>query len=534
MLRTLTNTTYCGRLFQQRTRKRLAHESSTNSLLRPFSSRANRLEVDDPFEKIHGGIQRPVSDLDLPSRHQLRLPGRSIIPVGHENLPAPLESRLVTRNLDELVEPTSLLSDFPYNSDVCVLGGGLIGASIAYYLGQHCWQGSRIALIERDFEHRLSVTGNGSGQLHGQHALPETLQLSSFSANFLRHAHQLLATPDLLVPDSCYHPLGRLMVVDERYVHRLYEQQQLQQVHGVQCELVESSELAARYPWLSTSGVLVGAYCGENAGWYDTAGVTRALLARAERCGVAVKQGEVVGVKRGDSEHDGCDDLFRGETIDSVIVRQADGRLERASAASFVLACGANSGCVAELADIGVCGENMLGIPLPIRARKRYTYRLHIPDGPGIDCPLLVSSTGLFLRRVGLHEQFVCSCEPPSLHHEPDPNSLHVQPEYFEEHVRPALVRLVPSADNATVLESRAHLVDHNDFDDCPIVGFHPHYTNLFIATGFGDRAAQMAPAIGRAVYESIYYHKYSSIDLTRFGFNRIVSGSQLFEARCG
>lgn len=58
------------------------------------------------------------------------------------------------------------------------------------------------------------------------------------------------------------------------------------------------------------------------------------------------------------------------------------------------------------------------------------------------------------------------------------------------------------------------------------------YYTNvymihIFISTVLG---CQHAPGIGRAIAESIIDGHYSSIDLTRFGFDRLLTDEPLVE----
>ena len=39
---------------------------------------------------------------------------------------------------------------------------------------------------------------------------------------------------------------------------------------------------------------------------------------------------------------------------------------------------------------------------LPVEPRKRYVYAVHCPDGPGINCPMVIDPSGLYFRREGL------------------------------------------------------------------------------------------------------------------------------------
>jgi glycine/D-amino acid oxidase-like deaminating enzyme len=53
---------------------------------------------------------------------------------------------------------------------------------------------------------------------------------------------------------------------------------------------------------------------------------------------------------------------------------------------------------------------------------------------------------------------------------------------------------------------------------------------NLLIATGFSGHGIMHAPATGLAISELVLEGRYKTIDLTRFGTERIVSGKPYIE----
>lgn len=71
---------------------------------------------------------------------------------------------------------------------------------------------------------------------------------------------------------------------------------------------------------------------------------------------------------------------------------------------------------------------------------------------------------------------------------------------------------------------------EYNTFDENGIVGPHPLYNNLFIAAGFSGHGIQQSPAIGRAVAEMLLEGTFKTIDLTRFGFDRLLLDKPMYE----
>jgi len=63
---------------------------------------------------------------------------------------------------------------------------------------------------------------------------------------------------------------------------------------------------------------------------------------------------------------------------------------------------------------------------------------------------------------------------------------------------------------------------DCNVLDNNAIVGKHPKYENVFLATGFTGRGLMQSPGIGRGLTELITTGKYQTIDLSCFGLDRI------------
>lgn len=72
--------------------------------------------------------------------------------------------------------------------------------------------------------------------------------------------------------------------------------------------------------------------------------------------------------------------------------------------------------------------------------------------------------------------------------------------------------------------------MDYNYFDENLIVGNHPYHRNFIIAAGGTCHGAMFAPAIGRAIVETVISDTYETINLSRFTFDRILDDELLVE----
>lgn len=90
---------------------------------------------------------------------------------------------------------------------------------------------------------------------------------------------------------------------------------------------------------------------------------------------------------------------------------------------------------------------------------------------------------------------------------------------------------IVLTLSSCTQLQSAwAGLYEYNTFDQNGIIGPHPVLQNLVFANGFSGHGIQQSPAVGRAVSEVIVDGRTHSIDLSDFGFQRILDGKLLRE----
>ncbi len=124
-------------------------------------------------------------------------------------------------------------------------------------------------------------------------------------------------------------------------------------------------------------------------------------------------------------------------------------------------------------------------VPLPVEPRKRYVYCVHAPEGPGLNCPLVIDPSGTYFRREGYGGHYLCGRSPLNREMEPSIDNLDVDHDFFEEHVWPKIANRVDAFNNIKLHSAWAGYYDYNFWDQNAIIGRHPVHDNVYFATGF-------------------------------------------------
>ena len=94
----------------------------------------------------------------------------------------------------------------------------------------------------------------------------------------------------------------------------------------------------------------------------------------------------------------------------------------------------------------------------------------------------------------------------------------------------PALAHRVPAFEELKLMRAWAGHYDYNTLDQNALLGPHPEVENFYFANGFSGHGVQQAPAAGRAVAELILHRRYVTLDLARFGYDRILRNEPIRE----
>lgn len=382
--------------------------------------------------------------------------------------------------------------------DIVIVGGGIVGSASAYYLRKHGFSGS-IAMVEKDTTWQFGCTARSAGGLRQQFSTPENIALSTFGIGLVKSLQQEFGPG----ADVGFKEHGYLICAADESLAVLEENHAVQIAHGADNVLLRGRDLAARFPWLVADGIAAGCFGLSNEGWIDPYMLASLFRKAAVARGVDLIQGEVTGLARAGSRISGVT-LASGEAM---------------GCGTLVNAAGAGAGALANLA----------GIALPVGPRKRYVYVIDCPAATEAlhKAPLTVLPGGIYFRPEG--RNFLSGLSPDE-HEEPAQFDWEVDHAWFEERIWPGLAERVPLFEAIKVISAWTGHYDYNAFDQNAVIGPHPDVTNFLFANGFSGHGLQQGPATGNAIAELVLHGEYRTIDLTRFGYDRITLNAPLYE----
>jgi glycine/D-amino acid oxidase-like deaminating enzyme len=383
---------------------------------------------------------------------------------------------------------------------VVIVGGGAVGAAVALFLKRLGGAGVDVTVVEPDPGLTRSSSALSAGSIRQQFSTPINVRMSQFGHELIAGAQEWLGLDGTPV-DIGFVPSGYLFVATgDGSV--LAQNHALQSGLGAEIRLLTPGALAARFAWLHTADVTLAALGEAGEGWFDGYAFARALAAKARSLGARWVRASVSGFERS------------GDRLGAA--RTSDG--QQLTADAFVNAAGPWAAQVAAAA----------GITLPVHARRRTVFAFNCPTRLP-RTPLVVDPSGIWFRSEG--EGFIGGWSPG--HGDDDPDDLPLeQPDVaqFEERLWPALAHRVPAFEALRMTRAWAGYYEVHPLDHNAIIGPHPSLPNLVFANGFSGHGLQHAPAAGRGVAEWLLHGGYRSLDLSCFGWERVLAGRPLIE----
>lgn len=384
--------------------------------------------------------------------------------------------------------------------DVVIIGGGVIGSSVAYHLSANPDFTGRIAVVERDPTYAASSSSLSTSAIRQQFATPANIRMSNYSIAFLRRARELLAVEGHDADIALREP-GYLILGGPGDRAAFQARVATQHACGINTELLTPEEAGQRHPWLRVDDLGIVSYGPEKEGWFDGPALLQAFKRKARAQGVDYVAGEVTGLEM----------VSAGQV--AAVLLAGGGRLPCGTA---VNAAGPWSGAVGRMA----------GIEVPVVPLKRCVF---VFDSPARipHSPFIFDTSGFIFRPEG--HLYICGTTP-KVENAHDDFTQDVDHALFDDMIWPALAHRIPGFEQLRLLRAWAGLYEHNLFDHSAIIGRHPEVANLVLACGFSGHGMMHSPAAGAGASELILYGESRSVDLKPFAYERIAANEPIRE----
>jgi sarcosine oxidase subunit beta len=375
--------------------------------------------------------------------------------------------------------------DLQRTADVVIIGGGVVGCSIAYQLAR---RGVKDVLVLERETVGAGTTSKAAGGIRGQFPTETEIRFSLESIRVFERFEEEFGV------DPGYRKIGYLfLIADPKDLEGFQARVALQRGLGVDVRIITPADARGLVPALYVDD-LIAAVWGVDDGMAGPAEVTNGYARRARQLGAKIVEGvEVTAIER------------KGDRVRGVATA-----LGPVSAPIVVNAAGPTAARVARLA----------GVEIPVHPRRRHIFFTEpFPDIPG-PVPLTTDrASGFYFRKE--MEQVLLS--PGDVEDVGDDWNVAVDRRKIEETVQKALHR-IPTIEKARIAGGWAGLRPLTP-DDHAIIGWAPGVGGFFLAVGFGGHGFQHSPATGRLVAEWLT-ESAPSMDLSLFDPARFARGA--------
>jgi sarcosine oxidase subunit beta len=367
------------------------------------------------------------------------------------------------------------------SADVVIIGGGCMGASVAFHVARLGI--TNVVLLERESQLGTASTGRNAGGVRHQFSHEANVRLSIESIAMFENFDTIVGSP------IDFHQDGYLFLLSEpAHVDAFRAACAMQRALGVSVDWLGADEAARVAPGIATDGIAAATYCARD-GISDPNGVTMGFAGAAKRAGVEIRRGVTVT---------GIDVDARGVAA----VRTTSGDI---ATRLVVNAAGAWAGGIGALA----------GAPLPIWPLRRHIFIAAPPvAGWPLDSRVLVIdfASSFYFHREGANLLFGMG--------DPDESpgfDISVNWQVLEK-IAPVAARRFPVLSDAAIARAWAGLYEMTP-DAMPIIG-PAGVEGLFAIAGFSGHGFQHSPAAGRILADLIA-GRDPRADLSVFRFDR-------------
>jgi sarcosine oxidase, subunit beta len=377
--------------------------------------------------------------------------------------------------------------------EVVIIGGGIVGSSIAYHLtAAGC---TDVLVLERETAQGKGSTGKSMGGVRAQFSTPVNIQMSLYSIPFYASFDERLGYP------AGYRGQGYLFCATSDkhlgYLRANYEKQVAMGLKDVR--LVSAEEIRGLYPQLRSDDIVGGSFCATD-GFVDPYSAMTGFMSWAVDHGAKLwKHAEVTSIRR-----DG-NGAWQVETSRGAV-----------STRKLINAAGAWAAGVAK----------MVGLDLPVEPLRRMLVPTEPFDQFPHTAPMIIDmSNGFHFRPEG--RGFLMAWNDPE---ETPGYKLDFEPSFIEKILTRAADR-VPMFENLEVNPKKAWAgLYEMTPDHHPILGEAPGLPGFFLANGFSGHGVMHAPATGKILSDLILTGKCDLIEASLLGLSRFAEDRMIEE----
>ena len=378
-------------------------------------------------------------------------------------------------------------------ADVLIIGGGIVGSSIAYHLtAAGC---RKVLVLERETHQGKGSTGKSMGGVRAQFSTPVNIRMSLYSIPFYAQFDEALGHP------AGYRGQGYLFVATKdahmKYLRANYERQVGLGLKSVR--LVSADEIRSMFPLLRGDDIVGGSFCSTD-GFVDPYSAMVGFMTRAcEQGARLIRDTEVTGI-----------------TVDHQGVKGVETTRGTFGTRTVVNAAGPWAAQVAKLA----------GVDLPVEPLRRMLVPTEPFDQFPHTAPMIIDMTnGFHFRPESLG--FLLAWNDPE---ETTGFKTTFEPAFVEKVLMRAADR-VPCFENLAVNPKRAWAgLYEMTPDHHPVLGPVAGVPGMFLANGFSGHGVMHAPATGKILSDLILQGSTDLIDASLLGLDRFASGKLIEE----
>jgi sarcosine oxidase subunit beta len=373
-------------------------------------------------------------------------------------------------------------------AEFLIIGGGVVGASIAYHLAKR--NAKNILILERENQQGLGSTGKATGGIRQQFGTEINVKMSQYSIEFLRNCEF----------DAEYQPRGYLFfATNQNELNYLKQNVKLQKSLGVtDVEVVDKQAISEMIRGMNCEDIVGGSFC-QSDGFINPIALMKGYTNNANGVKIETKKGKVVAVQTN------------------------KGKIETEK---IILCTGAWAKILAES-----CGIN-----LPVEPLRRQIIWAKTAEKLPENLPMVIDiGTGFHFRRaidflnpnenadgksvffaypdreesVGFKTDFDESFIPKVLEKAKHRAKFLIESEIIREKCRAGLYEITPD--------------HHAILGGCEIEG-------LYFASGFSGHGVMHSPATGKALSEIILDGESKFLDVSCLNLERFAKGELLHE----